>query len=191
MSGPRSALALLARSECSQLKKTVVQRLNCVSRGMQVVDDRRAAHAAEQGSHAEAMQGKNDSYEGTLEDAVLRNTNQFHKWHAELDAACALEMEEKYKRYADLLNSHLASCEGILGQVGSTGSTIGANAGGTAQRGTAQQGNDMGRQRRRRGMLAAAQQAMWRCEEAEATAWVGSSSLCWRHSRSTLAERVG
>lgn len=92
---------------------------------MQVVDDRRAAHAAEQGSHAEAVQGKNDSYEGTLEDAVLRNTNQFHKWHAELDAACALEMEEKYKRYADLLNSHLASCEGILGQVGSTGSSTG------------------------------------------------------------------
>lgn len=150
MSGPRSAL--LARSECSQLKKTVVQRLSCVSRGMQVVDDRRAAHAAEQGSHAEAVQGKNDSYEGTLEDAVLRNTNQFHKWHAELDAACALEMEEKYKRYADLLNSHLASCEGILGQVGSTSSTSG-------------------------GPMQAAQHSGGRCREAEATTRDGSSSV--------------
>ena len=43
---------------------------------------------------------------------------QFHKWHSELEAACASEMEEKYKRYADLLKSHLTSCEGILGQVG-------------------------------------------------------------------------
>ena len=64
------------------------------------------------GSHSK------DAYVGTLEDAVLHNTNQFHKWHAELEAACASEMEEKYKRYADLLNSHLKSCEGILGKVG-------------------------------------------------------------------------
>lgn len=54
---------------------------------------------------------------GTLEEAVLHNTNQFQRWHSELEAACASEMEEKYKRYADLLNSHLKSCEGILGQV--------------------------------------------------------------------------
>ncbi len=39
---------------------------------------------------------------------------QFHKWHSELEAACASEMEEKYKRYADLLNSHLSACESIL-----------------------------------------------------------------------------
>lgn len=58
-----------------------------------------------------------DSYVGTLEDAVLHNTNQFHKWHAELEAACASEMEEKYKRYADLLNNHLKLCDGILSKV--------------------------------------------------------------------------
>ncbi len=36
-----------------------------------------------------------DSYSGTLEDAVLHNGNQFHKWHTELEAACASETEEK------------------------------------------------------------------------------------------------
>lgn len=54
---------------------------------------------------------------GTLEDAVLHNTSQFHKWHSELEAACASETEEKYKRYADLLSSHVASCESILAKV--------------------------------------------------------------------------
>jgi hypothetical protein len=43
--------------------------------------------------------------------------SQFHKWHSELEAACASEMEEKYKRYADLLNSHLSACEAILAKV--------------------------------------------------------------------------
>ena len=57
------------------------------------------------------------SYLGTLEEAVLHNTHQFHKWHTELEAACASETEEKYKRYADLLNSHLRSCETILSKV--------------------------------------------------------------------------
>lgn len=61
-----------------------------------------------------------DAYSGTLEDAVLHNTNQFHKWHAELETAYASEMEEKYKRYADLLNSHRQSCEDILSKVDST-----------------------------------------------------------------------
>ncbi len=60
--------------------------------------------------------GAHDGYVGTLDSAVLHNVNQFHKWHAELEAACALETEEKYKRYADLLSSHLTTCEGILKQ---------------------------------------------------------------------------
>jgi len=64
--------------------------------------------------------GADSAYVGTLEDAVLSNANQFHKWHSELEAACASEMEEKYKRYADLLNSHLKSCEGILAKVDQT-----------------------------------------------------------------------
>ncbi|GFH22430.1 Sec34-like family protein, partial [Haematococcus lacustris] len=78
-----------------------------------VVEDQRfEADTAE--SHSK------DTYAGTLEDAILHNTNQFHKWHTELEAACALEMEEKYKRYADLLNSHLQTCEDILSKVDST-----------------------------------------------------------------------
>jgi ABC-type transporter Mla subunit MlaD len=58
-----------------------------------------------------------DSYVGTLEDAVLQNSNQFHKWHSELEAACASETEEKYKRYANLVNQHLESCDQILAKV--------------------------------------------------------------------------
>lgn len=53
---------------------------------------------------------KGDSYVGSLEDAVLHNAHQFHKWHTELEAACASETEEKYKRYADLLEGHLEAC---------------------------------------------------------------------------------
>ncbi len=88
---------------------------------MQVIDDRRSAPAADDSHATTAAAGGEKKGEagfvGTLEDAVLRNTNQFHKWHSELEAACASEMEEKYKRYADLLNSHLSSSESILGQV--------------------------------------------------------------------------
>ncbi|KAG1657780.1 hypothetical protein FOA52_012858 [Chlamydomonas sp. UWO 241] len=89
-----------------------------------IVDDRRAVTSGAPGDAVHgggsAKGGGESSYVGTLEDAVLRNTNQFHKWHSELEAACALEMEEKYKRYADLLNSHWSSCESILGQVQQT-----------------------------------------------------------------------
>jgi len=55
----------------------------------------------------------------SLIQAVFRCCSlQFHKWHAELEAAYASEMEEKFKRYADLLNSHRQSCEDILAKVG-------------------------------------------------------------------------
>jgi hypothetical protein len=60
---------------------------------------------------------KGDSFVGSLEDAVLQNANQFHKWHTELEAACASETEEKYKQYAQLLQNHLASCDKLQGQV--------------------------------------------------------------------------
>ena len=94
-----------------------------------MIDDRRSApsggthETSASSSHATATAGHggkgggDGGFVGSLEDAVLRNTNQFHKWHSELEAACASEMEEKYKRYADLLNSHLSSSESILGQV--------------------------------------------------------------------------
>ena len=76
-----------------------------------------AAAASAASAAATAAAVSKDSYVGTLEDAVLHNTSQFHKWHSELEAACASETEEKYKRYADLLNCHVQSCETILHRV--------------------------------------------------------------------------
>jgi hypothetical protein len=54
---------------------------------------RSAGSQQQQGGSAAAA--AKDSYSGTLEDAVLHNGNQFHKWHTELEAACASETEEK------------------------------------------------------------------------------------------------
>ena len=88
-----------------------------------IIDDRRSHASSASTSKSESVQGRDqramqaEPQYGTLEDAVLRNTNQFHKWHSDLEAAMASEMEEKYKRYADLLNSHLSSCDSILGKV--------------------------------------------------------------------------
>eukprot|EP00955_Chlamydomonas_euryale_P073790 361840-Chlamydomonas_euryale.AAC.15 len=96
---------------------TAQEDADVVSAMSQIVEEERTTSSTAEidvsGAHA-----KGDKFQGTLEDAVLRNTNQFHKWHSELEAACALEMEEKYKRYADLLNSHWSSCDAILNQVG-------------------------------------------------------------------------
>lgn len=69
---------------------------------------------------ATAPGAKRDSYVGSLEEAVLHNANQFHKWHTELEAACASETEEKYKQYGQLLQSHLASCDRLQDQVSKT-----------------------------------------------------------------------
>jgi hypothetical protein len=69
-------------------------------------------------SSSAAKAAVGDSYTGSLEDAVLHNANQFHKWHTELEAACASETEEKYKRYAGLLGGYLASCDGLQEKVG-------------------------------------------------------------------------
>lgn len=82
-----------------------------------MVDDAAAGPSGTSAPDSHGRGAKEGAYVGTLEDAVLHNANQFHKWHAELEAACASEMEEKYKRYADLLNSHLQSCDGILAKV--------------------------------------------------------------------------
>lgn len=74
-------------------------------------DEAAAADAAAPGA-------KGDSFVGSLEEAVLHNANQFHKWHTELEAACASETEEKYQQYAQLLQNHLASCDRLQDQVG-------------------------------------------------------------------------
>lgn len=77
---------------------------------LQVLEDAATADPTAPGA-------KGDSFVGSLEDAVLHNANQFHKWHTELEAACASETEEKYKQYAQLLQNHLASCDKLQGQV--------------------------------------------------------------------------
>lgn len=51
-----------------------------------------------------------------LEDVVLHSTNQFYKWHSELEAAFASETEEKYKQYAAELQGRLDTCADILGK---------------------------------------------------------------------------
>lgn len=73
--------------------------------------------AATAADAAIASSNKGDSYVGSLEEAVLHNANQFHKWHTELEAACASETEEKYKRYAALLRGYLGSCDGLQDKV--------------------------------------------------------------------------
>jgi len=52
-----------------------------------------------------------------LEEVVLQNSNQFYRWHTELEAARTLETEEKYRRYADTLSGHLFSCDALLNKV--------------------------------------------------------------------------
>lgn len=53
-----------------------------------------------------------------LEDVVLHSTNQFYKWHSELEAAFATETEEKYRQYATELQGRLNTCADILGKAG-------------------------------------------------------------------------
>jgi hypothetical protein len=57
------------------------------------------------------------AFSGGLEEAVLQNANQFHKWHAELEAACATETEQKYEQFGQLLKGYLASCSALQGKV--------------------------------------------------------------------------
>lgn len=57
-----------------------------------------------------------------LEETVLHSTNQFYKWHSELEAAFASETEEKYKQYAAELAGRLDTCAGILDKASLSGS---------------------------------------------------------------------
>jgi hypothetical protein len=68
-------------------------------------------------AQGKATGSQEDGYDGNLDDAVLQNANQFHKWHSELEAACATETEQKYQQYAQLLISHLQACESIQKKV--------------------------------------------------------------------------
>lgn len=60
--------------------------------------------------------GTSAAVQEELEDVVLHSTNQFYKWHSELEAAFASETEEKYKQYAAELQGRLDTCADILGK---------------------------------------------------------------------------
>lgn len=55
-----------------------------------------------------------------LEDTVLHNTNQFYKWHAELEAAFTSETEEKYRQYAAELQGRVQQCTEIHDKAGTS-----------------------------------------------------------------------
>ena len=54
-----------------------------------------------------------------LEDAILENSNQFHRWHSELEAARVLGTEEKFQNYAVTLRQHLASLDELQNKASS------------------------------------------------------------------------
>lgn len=53
----------------------------------------------------------------SIDEAVLENSNQFYRWHSELESARTLETEEKYQQYADSLRSQLTVLEQLQAQV--------------------------------------------------------------------------
>jgi len=65
---------------------------------------------------ASSREGALEAAQEHIEDVVLHSTNQFYKWHSELEAAFASETEEKYKQYAAELQSRLDSCAEISGK---------------------------------------------------------------------------
>ena len=68
---------------------------------------------------ASSREGALEAAQEHIEDVVLHSTNQFYKWHSELEAAFASETEEKYKQYAAELQGRLDSCAEILGKASS------------------------------------------------------------------------
>ncbi|KAA6429125.1 MAG: conserved oligomeric Golgi complex subunit 3-like [Trebouxia sp. A1-2] len=58
---------------------------------------------------ASSREGPLKAAQEHIEDVVLHSTNQFYKWHSELQAAFASETEEKYKQYAAELQGRLES----------------------------------------------------------------------------------
>lgn len=68
---------------------------------------------------ASSREGAIEAAQEHIEDVVLHSTNQFYKWHSELEAAFASETEEKYKQYAAELQGRLNNCAEILGKASS------------------------------------------------------------------------
>ena len=81
---------------------------------LQLTQDGSAAQPA-----TSSREGALEAAQEHIEDVVLHSTNQFYKWHSELEAAFASETEEKYKQYAAELQGRLDSCAEILGKASS------------------------------------------------------------------------
>ena len=85
--------------------------IQCLCSALQVADKQRAGPTTE----SRTTEKPEASGAATaLEEVVLQNGNQFYRWHTELEAAQMIEREEKYRRYADTLSGHLASCDSLL-----------------------------------------------------------------------------
>ena len=56
-------------------------------------------------------------FKGALEEVILHSSNEFYRWHTELEAARISETEEKYQHYADTLKAHYVTCQALLGKV--------------------------------------------------------------------------
>ena len=66
---------------------------------------------------AEERGAAGESGAEALEDVVLHTSNQFYRWHTELEAARTSETEEKYRQYAATLTGHLQACDDLIGKV--------------------------------------------------------------------------
>ena len=96
---------------CELLVRRGTDLILCPCCALQVADKQSAGPTLE--SHL--IEEKEASGAATaLEEVVLQNGNQFYRWHTELEAAQMIEREEKYRRYADTLSGHLASCDRLL-----------------------------------------------------------------------------
>ena len=67
--------------------------------------------------HQDGATEESEANRGSLEEKVLENSNQFYRWHSELEAARTLETEEKYQQYAKSLRGHLQALEGLQDKV--------------------------------------------------------------------------
>ncbi len=106
-----AALLRCMVSCCHVILRRGTKLIQCLCSALQIADKQSAGPTNE----SRTTEEKEASGAATaLEEVVLQNGNQFYRWHAELEAAQMNEREEKYRRYADTLSGHLASCDRLL-----------------------------------------------------------------------------
>ena len=81
-------------------------------------------HSQEARTSTAETKADESALEGPLEEAVLENSNQFYRWHSELEAARTLETEEKYKEYAGSLKAHIAGLDAQHTKVSSSFASV-------------------------------------------------------------------